>query len=229
MAQWMKALVLGKSTSDVLEGISIPDETLPPKEKELFHPRKMRLTIKKVEKAIMPEITQEFLDQFQMKSFDELRDVTKKQLENKLNQDKQENIRQQAETFLLTKNPFDLPQTFVQHELQYRCSHLDKDPQFMKQWAIFSPQEKQKFIDYLTEQSEKAVKLFQIGQKLLQDKKIHISQEDVLEAIKKKQESFQAANGQPSLEERSEIMSILLLDKTIDYVLTQTSNLEEAR
>ena len=52
MASWMKELVLGKKLNDSLKGTSKPDEKATAEEKKNFEPKKVLVTIKKIEEAL---------------------------------------------------------------------------------------------------------------------------------------------------------------------------------
>ncbi|MES2273087.1 MAG: trigger factor, partial [Chlamydiota bacterium] len=60
MASWMKKLVLSAKSGDVLEGLSEPDDTASPEDLATFKPKKVRVSILKVEEATLPELTDEF-------------------------------------------------------------------------------------------------------------------------------------------------------------------------
>ncbi len=60
MAKWMKELILGHHTHEALEGISVPDETASEEDQKSLKPQKVRVVIKKIETATLPELTDAF-------------------------------------------------------------------------------------------------------------------------------------------------------------------------
>ena len=57
MAKWMRDLVIGKNTGESVEGVSVPDDDASQEDKENLKPKKVRLTIKAIDTATLPDST----------------------------------------------------------------------------------------------------------------------------------------------------------------------------
>ncbi len=224
MAKWMKELVLGKNAGDVVEGVSVPDEDLSADQKEAFKPQKVRITVLCIEKAILPEITPEFLSGLGVSSEEELKANIEKLLIRQADRHVQEKEREQVNEFLLQEHPFDLPMTLIDRELRFRFEQIEANEMFRNYWETLAQEEKKKIFTSLYAQSEKAVKMFYICRKVLQDAHIEVSPLDLpapsmttLEVLLDPQESLDY-HMQPEVR-HAEALSRLILEKAADYVI----------
>ena len=179
MATWMKKLILGKKANDTIKGISKPDEIASSEEKEKFEPKKVLITIKKIEQADLPKLDDEFAKKVGVKSIDEMNESIKKMLtQQKLSKHNQEN-RRKVNEFLLNTYEFEVPESMIKTEIEYRRNSYLKNPKFKKQFETMSDKEKKEFEKELLDYSEKAIRIFYISKKIVNDFKIKITEEEI--------------------------------------------------
>lgn len=223
MAQWMKNLILGKHTGDVLEGISEPDPDLPEEEKKEFPPRKVRLTIKAIEKAELPELNDEFAKKVGVGSVQELRLKIEALLNKKADEHVRELKREQVTSFLLSQY-FEIPNSVVEKEAQYRLQQMIHDPAFKKKWEDGSQKQRQDLVENVKQQSEKAVRIFYLCRKIAADQNISVEPKDIPLGANDPLEGllFPTAQHhdprQPDVKQ-AEAYSKVLLEKTEDWVI----------
>ena len=226
MAKWMKDLVIGQQIGSSVEGESYPDATVSEKEKENFPAKKIRITVKVIEEAILPPMDEKLLSMVGVTSHDELRSNVERLLNEKADSHVKEAQRTQVVDFLLHQHPFDLPPSFIMNETRFRMKQLSSDPQFSAEWSKMTKDEQNNAIQALMSQSEKAVRLFYICNRLIKDAGIKISPEDLpkppttpLEVLIRPQPDYQLQE-QDELKE-AEAYSRLILEKAEDYIIQQ--------
>ncbi len=228
MAKWLKDLVLGKNPGDVVEGISVPDETADPLEKETLKPQKVRVTIKAIEKPTLPEMTPELFKNLGVESEEDFRNKVEKLLQEQADQHVKEEQRNQVRDFLLEKYPFDLPPTLLSNELRFRVSQLNQSGEFLEYWRTLKPEDQAKLREVIQSQSEKAVRLFHLSDKLLRDNRLTPSPyslpkpaDTALEALINPN-PMQNYHQSPDVR-NAEVMSKLILDQAVDYIIAQAT------
>ncbi|MES2345302.1 MAG: trigger factor, partial [Chlamydiota bacterium] len=179
MAKWMKDLCLGLTTGATAEGLSVPDDTLSPEEKEQFQPKKVRLTVRTIEQATLPPLDDTFAKNLGVATVADLHEQIEKLLNFKADSHVQEQLRTQASEFLLAQYPFALPQSLIEKETHFRVKHLMNDQEFQKYWQQMSDAERQNAIQTIYQQSEKAVRMFYLCRKVLSDANITITPKDL--------------------------------------------------
>lgn len=226
MAQWMKPLVIGMKVGESTEGISTPDEELPEEEKAGFTPKKVKITLRRLEEALLPPLDHHYYQKLGVANEEELRPKIEQLLNKKADAHVKEEERVQAVNFLLNQHPFDLPPSFVTNETRSRMQQLSKDPLFMQQWQKSSKAEQQEMLENMMSQSEKAVRLFYLCNQLCKEKNIKISPEDlphssssVLEMLIDPQQEHYASDN--SVLQAAETYSRLILEKAEDYLITE--------
>ncbi len=172
MAKWMKDAVMGKNTNDVTEGTSVADEDASEEEKALFKPSKVRLTIKAIEGAKLPELTEELLKKMGADSEEDLKQKIEKQLNEQADEHVSDRLKDQAVEFLIKEYSFELPKSLVRKELEFRSNQLAQDKAFMSHWSSLSEAEKQKMIGFLTSQTEKSIILSLLCSHILKQAKL---------------------------------------------------------
>ncbi len=228
MAKWMRDLVIGRKTGDVVEGISVPDEDASAEDQELLKEKKVRLTIKSIDQATLPELTDEFVKQVGVNSVEELHTNITALLNKQADAHVKEAERKQASEFMLTHYAFDLPVTLIEKETQFRIKQLIADKDFQTYWGTLSDDERKKTLTTIQEQSEKAVRMYYLCRKIIADAQIRISAQDLpppatspLEFLLDPQKLYHH-NKNPEVE-HAEAFSRLLLEKAEDYLITNAS------
>ncbi len=236
MAQWMKALVIGKKPGDVVEGVSEPDPDLSEEEKKEYPPKKVRVTIKAIEETKLPELDDAFAKQLGAENVSELHEKIEKLLTKKADEHVRELQREQV-TKLLLSHPFEIPSSIIEKEVQFRLQQMMQDPKFKTDWDKSSDQEKRDLIQNVKEQAEKAVRIFYLCRKISADQNIEVQPADVAQGAPDVLESllFPSAERhdprQPDVKQ-AEAYSRVLLEKTEDWVIaharTQPASKEKA-
>ncbi len=227
MAQWMKDIVLGAKVGDVLEGISKPDKDAPEKEKKAFEQKKVRVTIKKIEEAELPDLNDEFAAKLGSKNIEEMEKNIKSMLEKQAEEKEEKEKREAVNSFFLTVK-FELPSTLVKTELESRKQSLLKDPNFKSKYDKMTKEEKNDTEKDIQKHAEEAIKLFYITRKIIKDFNIQIPDEEI------KQEALNILfmqSGKTQVPDSKNIpkdtyalaLSRLVLKKAQDYILENCS------
>lgn len=228
MAKWMKELVLDHNTGEILEGISTPDANVPEGDKEAFKPKKVRVEIKEIEEAVIPELNDSFANKVGAPSVDEMKVSIKKLLTKQADAHVQEKMREQLSDVLLTKYPFDIPSSLIDRETRFRMQQLLKDEEFGNHWKNMTNEARKRTVTSIAEQSEKAVRMFYLCRKILAEAKIKVSANDLpnppsspLEFLLGDRHDF---NPQENSEiHQAEAFSRILLEKAEDYVIANAT------
>lgn len=222
MSSWMKNSLIGKSLHETIEGVSMPDEKLSQEEKALFPSQKVRMTIKAIESATLPELTTELLSKIGIESEEALKKNIKERFIWEAEQSIKEAMRTEALESLLATHPFEIPLSLVKREFSIRMDQLKNDKEFSTIWGSASEQQKNSMINSLVTQSQKAIKLASICKKLYEEKKVSVSPEELpapSKGISKERASW----------EQELAFNQLLLDKTADYVIASAKQVEATK
>lgn len=224
MANWMRELVLNKNTGDSVEGTSVPDQDASEEDKELLKPKKVRITIKSIDTATIPALNDDFVKKLGVATVEEMRKNVTDLLNKQADAHVLEAQREQASEFLLTQYPFDLPATLIEKETQFRFRQLLQDADFQKYWGALSAEDRNKTIQTVYGQSEKAVKMFYLCRQIVADANIRITSEDVpasatsaLEMLLNPQNMFHHQKNPET--EHAEAYSRLVLEKAEDFII----------
>jgi len=227
MAKWMKDLLIGKNVGDVLEGVSVPDESADPIEKETLKPQKVRITIKDMELPTLPEMTPELFKNLGVESEEDLKKKVELLLNNQADKHVKEQQRSQVQQFLLAEYPFDLPSTLINNEVHFRVSQLNNSEEFLQHWRSLDPEGQKKMIEVIKSQSEKALKLFHLSNQLLREKHLSPSAYSLAKPAETQLEALinpgqMDYHEQPELR-RAEAISKLILEQAEDYIIAQAT------
>lgn len=213
MAKWMKNLIMGKKSDAVLEGVSEPDEDIPEEEKKEFEPKRVKLTLKKIETAELPPLDDEFSKKLGAPDVEKMKEAIETMLKQKADEKVFREERDQVNAFLLETYPFDLPLSLIQAEKDHRKRQLDRDPNYKARLEAMSDEEKEEADRRLTQQSEEAVRLFYISRQIVRDNDIKVSQREVEQEAIRSMNMFGPANIDPKKIPNE--MFALALSKTI--------------
>lgn len=227
MAKWMRDLVIGMNIGDAKEGVSIPDEDAPEEHKKENPPKKVRLTLKSIEKANLPDADDSLAKKVGVQTAKEMRDNLEMLLNKQEDEHVQKSYREQVNTHLLENYEFDLPKTLLQKESQFRLKQLVSDPEFQRKIMAMDEEKRKDAIQDIEKQGARAVRLFYIARKIIQDQNIQISASEVhqevktpLEAMFSDQSDVYSAE-EDSQEQKAIAMSRLVLVKAEDYLISQ--------
>lgn len=224
MAQWMRDLVANAKAGDVLEGTSRPDDTASQEEKKEFAPKNVRLHVRVVEKAILPEMDDEFAkkigapDVAGMSTLVE--GVLKKQVDDKADQD----LREQVNHFLVTTYTFDIPKSLMEEEFNHRLNGAMKNPEFEAHMGKASEEEKGKIEARIKDETTHSLRLFYIARKIVQEGKIPVTNEEINHQAVERRRMHPAAQNlgnEISREEYALALSTVFLSKAQDFILSK--------
>jgi trigger factor len=227
MAKWMKDLLIGKKVGDVLEGTSVPDENADEVEKETLQPQKVKITIKAMEAPVLPEMTPELFKNLGVESEEDLKNKIESLLNKQADDHVKEEKRNQVRDFLLNTYNFDLPSELINNEVRFRVNQLNGNEEFLQHWQTLDKDGQKKMIEVIKTQSEKAVKLFHLCNKMLEDNNLSPADQIAssqagtqLEAlVSQDQMNYNQA---PELR-RAEALSKQILEQAEDYVIAQAT------
>ena len=228
MAKWMKNIILGHRKNEIVEGVSVPDDDASAKDKETLKPQKVRVVIKHVEQATLPELTDDFAQKMGTPSVE----VMKTNVENLLNQKADAHVlekqREEVSEILLTKYPFDVPSSLIDREVRFRLQQLVQDAEYLKHWNNMTSEAKKRTVASISEQSNKAVRMFYLCRKTLADAKISISPQDLPKVADTPLDMLLGPHREENPQEDTEVQeaeafSRLLLEKAEDYIIAHAS------
>jgi trigger factor len=224
MAKWMLDLVIGKQKNESADGVSLPDDDASEEEKAAFKPKNVRLTIRLIERAELPELDDAFAKQLGVENLKDLHEQISRLLNKQADAHVQSYLREQVNEQLLLKYPFDIPHSLVERETQFRMRHLLQDPEFQKYWMGMSDHDRQNSVKSIFEQSQKAVRMFYLCRKIAEDAKITVSPKDLpapaSNALEMLLQPAQPSpyGGEPEVQQ-AEAFSRILLEKTEDFLI----------
>ncbi len=226
MAAWMKELVIGKNLNDSLKGVSKPDEKATEEEKKIFEPKKVLVTIKKIQEVKLPKVDDEFAKKVGAKDKNDLYKHVKKILtEKKQIKHNQEN-RKKVQDFLLKNYKFDIPNSLIQNEFNYRKDAYMKNPEFKKRYDKMSSNEIKEFEKDLLQYSKEAIKIFYLSKKIIEDFDIQISNDEIKKTaldILYRETGKKTDLANIPINIYTQALSLLVLHKAEDYILDHSS------
>ncbi len=120
---WLYNLLIGQNAHAVVEGVSEKeachqcdddhDHAHVHAEEPEFKPSKLKITVKSIKKAIMPEINEEFSKKIGAESVEVLHERVVSSLEKNAKDRAQNNLRNQLSEIILAQYPFDIPATLL--------------------------------------------------------------------------------------------------------------------
>jgi trigger factor len=180
MADWMRKAVLGKQLNESFETVSEPDETESDEIKKEFRAKKVKITIKTIEEALLPTVDDEFCKKIGAPDVATLHTQLKNLLEKQANDSWQTTLRESISDQILEKVALEVPGSMLEKEANYRLSQLFKQPDFLKKWKNeWSESEKEAKKNEVIKQAEHAIRLFYVCRTILTENKIEISEDDL--------------------------------------------------
>ena len=225
MAKWMKDLILGHKAGEVLEGVSTPDADASAREKEELTDKKVRVKIREVQEAKIPELTDAFAKTVGSFSVEEMTKSVEKLLTKKADDHVREKMREQVSEVLMKNYTFEIPFSLIDRETRFRINQLLQDAEFQNYWKSMTQEAQKRTVQSIADQSSKAVRMFYLCRKIISDAKISVSPTD----IQQSKDTFldllvsksQNDNPQEMNEmHQAEAFSRLLLDKAEDFIIS---------
>jgi trigger factor len=227
MAKWMKDLILGRASGETLEGVSIPDKDASKQDQDLT-PKKVRVVIKQIEEAVLPELNDTFAHHLGATSVDKMSADVEKLLNQKADAHVQEKLREDVSEVMLSTYKFEVPMSLIDREVRFRMEQLLQDQEYLQHWNSMTPEAKKRTVAAIAEQSEKAVRMFYLCRKILADAKITISPKDLPKAPESPLGMLLGERRDFNPQEKTEVhqaeaFSRLLLEKAEDFVISHAS------
>lgn len=120
MAPWMKKLIIGLKIGESVEGTSELDENASEELKEKFHPTKVKITLNKILKIILPELTETLIRILGGDSLEDLKFKVRAKLEREAKVDQKKKLISAFNKSVLQIYKFDLPASLVNGEKMER-------------------------------------------------------------------------------------------------------------
>ena len=180
MADWMRETVLGKNLNEAIECVSQPDEKESEEVKKEFKHKKVKITIKGIEEAILPPFDDEFAKRIGASTIDELKSKLKALLKQQEEFRIQSDLREEITNEVLLKVNFEVPGSMLEQEANYRMSQLFKQPDFLKKWKNeMSEEEKEAKKAEIIKHAEDAIKLFYLSRKILAENNLGVTENEL--------------------------------------------------
>ncbi len=185
-----------------------------------------KVTIKRIRKATLPEINEEFFKKVGAENIEDLRGKIVKSLEKQVQETVDELKREQIQLLMLEKYPFDLPESFVKAEAK---SRLDKKLESLHSAKIKEPELsnlKTKITQEALQESENYIRLQFLIFKIVHDKKIEPSQDEVVQFMLENMMHDPDAMQMKGEELRDRTVNMLKATKALDYLI-ENAQVEE--
>ncbi len=221
MANWMRVLVLNAKAGDVVEGMSEPDETATDAEKAEFKPKKVRVHLCKVERAILPEMNDEFAKQVGAPDVAGMRQLVADVLRRQVEEKEEKQLKEQINRFLVSQYDFELPASLLQAEVEHRKAQIFENPRAKTNWEMLSSEEKKKKEEDLLEDTRRSLKLFYLARQVIRDEKISVTQKEVQDRAISQHQMMNPGSEEITKEEYAAAFSNMLLTKAQDFILSK--------
>ncbi|MBI5274605.1 MAG: trigger factor [Chlamydiales bacterium] len=225
MADWMIDAVVGMNTMDAKETISRPNDDDSEEIKSNYQPKKVRVTVKKIEEAILPELNDDFALKLGLHNMKDVYSQLQKQLSLRGERTYQQELRNSISKQLLEKySTFDIPQSLLLKEIQHRMKAYISDPKLKDQ---LMKDNADSFKDSIMKEAANAIRLFYLCKTIVENNRIKISFDENMHAPMNMIEAmFEEAHEQPpikdlSQEEQALIFSRKMLSAAEDYLIEQ--------
>jgi len=190
MGNWMHKLLIGKKPNETVEGVSEKEEHQCTDEchehghhDPEFKPTHCRILIKAIKKPNLPEINEDLAKKVGVPTVEVLRERIAKELNQKADERVQETLRSQVKEQLLDKYSFDLPNSLVEHEKQFRVQNKAKELAQSKA----SEEDLKKAVHKIQDETDQKLyndyRLFFLARKIAEENNIHIQENELLQEV----------------------------------------------
>lgn len=224
MSKWMKDLLIGKKPGETIFGMSTPDEDMPENKKKEFLPKKVRVHIDRIESTELPALDDAFATRVGVTTVAELKKRVEELLNKKADDHVKEHYADQLTMKLLEMFSFPLPQSLLNQEVRFRFTQLINDAEYKNYWEGLSKADQENTVKQLISQSEKAIRLFYLSQKIISSNNLSLSKDNVekapgtfLEMLVHPQHDVTAM--QQTETSQAESYSRALMDKAFEHLL----------
>ena len=234
MPSWLRKLVIGKNIGDVFEAQTELDERAPPSAKEHFVSVPVKVTVRAISTPKLPPVDDELVKKLGMKSMEQMHEVIEQQANDLLQRMRQHEreaaLRRQLNELLV----FEVPKSLVEKELRFQISQLIARMTEEQRKSLSQDQVQGEAQRRLPE-AVHIVRLLFLGQQLLREKAIEMSEADLNALFQRVLADHVKAHGEPKKEQvegllqhlRGVTMSQALLQETLKYLLEHGQRLEQ--
>lgn len=190
MGGWMRKLVIGKNSGEVVEGVSEKEPEKPceacndPSHEHHHHhhpefkPTTCRIFIKGIKTAKLPEINDELAQKAGVQDVEKLRTNVTAFLERQAEEKSKASFREQVEQQLIAKYQFDLPASFIDKDkearLSFKISHLSDDEKHRQERLEELEKE-------AATEAEQACRLFFLTSKVAEESNLTVSSDEIVQ------------------------------------------------
>lgn len=187
-----------------------------------------KINVKKVEEAKLPELNEEFFEQFGVTEggLEQLKKEVRKNMEREIKNAARSQVKQATFDALLEKNEFDVPKAMIDQEIERQRTMMMQ--RFAQQFGA-NPENFNKDMlpdELFEEQAIRAARLGIIVARVIEEQKLEVDQDRVETFIKEAAENYE--DPQEVIEyytndkqQRANIESVVLEDQVVDYLLSQ--------
>ncbi len=236
MAQWMYDLVVGMKKGDAKEGVSTPDEDAPEEFKNENPPKKVRVELLTIQKLNLPEVDDELAKKVGVSSVDEMKTRLQTLLEKRAQKEVKDRQRDFIADKLVETCSFDLPESIIQKEVQFRVKQMTNDPQYQERLKTMSEEEKKESVENIKQHANNAVRLFYICRKICEEQKLDVTPDDLspakmetpLDAMFVDRNDFYDYKSL-SQEQQAIVLSRVMLHKAEDFLIEAGTKVPEEK
>ncbi|NIO09386.1 MAG: trigger factor [Deltaproteobacteria bacterium] len=184
-----------------------------------------RVHIKDIKKKILPPLDDDFAkDHGECETLTELKNKIRERLESELKEIQNRELREQLLTQLIESHSFDVPTAMVDRQLQYLMERRQRPVQASGSNAPQSAPSAEELRKELTPQAQRQVQTMLLVEKVGEQEKIDVTDQDVQQRI---DEVVRSVGDKGSVvrdfyrrgEARDELRSQMVFDKTLNFLL----------
>lgn len=216
---WAKNLLIGQQKGASVEGFSEKEE----ESEAEFTPRKCKITIKKIENAVLPPIDDELAKKAGVDNLEGLKTSIRAHIERDEKQKQQNEIRKKMKKELAAKYVFEIPQSRLD-ALEQECKELASHEHFR------SDEDKKRFEEKLIEEGKETIRVSFLLPRLIRDHNLaKPSPEKLRERIMSYMFNRYMEQGQNVDQKEIEYFAQvaendLIVEEALDYLINKSSN-----
>jgi trigger factor len=223
MNPWIIDLIIGKKAGDTVEGMNKQDDANPEPD---FVPTLCKITIKTVQKPILPELNAELAEKVKLANIDEIRPRIKESIEHSKKEEQKDKYHDAIIKQIHQKYVFEIPSSFVEAEIKYAVNEEIKKLRKQKLSEEDLKSKAEAFEEKVRKDIENSYRLLILAQTLAKKHQINVSQQEVIgELINKLQSDPNFGRGMESMNEegiskmKEQVHTEKLVTKVLDKIL----------
>ncbi len=192
-----------------------------------------RVHVKDIKKKILPPLDDDFAKDFgECASLTELKDKVRTRLESELREIQNRELKEQLLTRLIDTHPFEVPTAMVDQQLRYLTERHQRQVESGGSTNAGQPPSTEELRKELTPQAQRQVQVMLLVEKVSQQEKIEVSDQEVQQRIDEvvrsvKDRGTVVRDFYRRTETRDELRSQMVFDKTLNF-LFEKAKVEEA-